>query len=105
MKIDQYSVYWTNLDPTQGAEINKTRPCVVVSPEEMNEFLKKSYKNTRELIFSPPTFEEEMKSRLSLIKHPFDMSPIFVVDEPIFDAKYKIELKFAISYSAMEQTP
>lgn len=40
MKIDQYSVYWTNLDPTQGAEINKTRPCVVVSPEEMNEFLK-----------------------------------------------------------------
>jgi hypothetical protein len=77
----------------------------VVPLQKMNEFLEKSYKNTRELIFLPPTFEEEMKFRLSLIKHPFDMSPIFVVDEPIFDAKYKIELKFATSYSAMEQTP
>ena len=39
MEINQYSVYWTCLDPTQGAEINKTRPCVVISPAEMNEFL------------------------------------------------------------------
>ena len=39
MKINQYSVYWTNLDPTVGAEINKTRPCVVISPIEMNEYL------------------------------------------------------------------
>jgi mRNA interferase MazF len=39
MKINQYSVYWTCLDPTLGAEINKTRPCVVMSPVEMNEFL------------------------------------------------------------------
>ena len=29
-------VYWTNLDPTIGAEIEKTRPCVVISPDAAN---------------------------------------------------------------------
>ena len=38
-KIDQYSVYWVDLNPTKGAEINKTRPCVVISPPEMNNLL------------------------------------------------------------------
>lgn len=32
-------VWLVALDPTQGFEINKTRPCLVVSPEEMNERL------------------------------------------------------------------
>lgn len=30
--IRQYDVYWISLDPTQGSEMAKTRPCVVVSP-------------------------------------------------------------------------
>ena len=38
-KIDQYSVYWVDLNPTKGAKINKTRPCVVISPAEMNNHL------------------------------------------------------------------
>ena len=29
-------VYWINLDPTVGAEINKTRPCVIISPDAAN---------------------------------------------------------------------
>lgn len=32
-------VWLTSLDPTLGAEIKKTRPCCVVSPDEMNEHL------------------------------------------------------------------
>ena len=40
VKIYQYEVFWISLDPTQGSEMAKTRPCVVVSPDEMNEFLK-----------------------------------------------------------------
>lgn len=40
VKIRQYEVYWISLDPTQGSEMAKTRPCVVVSPDELNEFLK-----------------------------------------------------------------
>ena len=29
-------VYWINLDPTIGAEIKKTRPCVIISPDAAN---------------------------------------------------------------------
>ncbi len=32
-------VYWVNLDPTVGTEIRKTRPALVVSPDDMNEAL------------------------------------------------------------------
>jgi mRNA interferase MazF len=33
-------VYLVRLDPTQGSEIRKTRPCVIVSPDELNEHLR-----------------------------------------------------------------
>ncbi|WP_170121922.1 type II toxin-antitoxin system PemK/MazF family toxin [Hymenobacter nivis] len=33
-------MWLVNLDPTQGSEINKTRPCVVVSPDELNRHLR-----------------------------------------------------------------
>ena len=36
MVINQYDVYLVNLDPTFGHEIKKTRPCLVISPDEMN---------------------------------------------------------------------
>ena len=36
MVINQYDILLVNLDPTQGSEIKKTRPCVVISPNEMN---------------------------------------------------------------------
>lgn len=34
------AVYWVDLDPTRGSEIQKTRPCVVVSPDELNVHLR-----------------------------------------------------------------
>ena len=34
------AVYWVNLDPTRGSEIQKTRPCVVVSPDDLNAHLR-----------------------------------------------------------------
>ena len=40
LNIKQFGIYWVNLDPTQGNEIQKTRPCIVVSPDEMNATLK-----------------------------------------------------------------
>ncbi len=40
MKINQYEIVLVNLEPTLGSEINKTRPCVVISPNEMNHYLK-----------------------------------------------------------------
>lgn len=32
-------VYWVNLDPTMGTEIRKTRPALVISPDDMNQVL------------------------------------------------------------------
>ncbi len=37
--LRQFSVYWCNLEPTFGHQIKKTRPCAVVSPDEMNDLL------------------------------------------------------------------
>ncbi len=39
MELVQYSIVLINLDPTLGSEIQKTRPCVIVSPDEMNKYL------------------------------------------------------------------
>lgn len=38
-QINQYDVVLVNLDPTMGSEMKKTRPCVVLSPNEMNKYL------------------------------------------------------------------
>jgi mRNA interferase MazF len=40
MELKQYEVVLVNLDPTQGGEMKKTRPCVVISPNEMNRYLR-----------------------------------------------------------------
>ena len=40
MELKQYEVVLVNLDPTQGSEMKKTRPCVVISPNEMNRYLR-----------------------------------------------------------------
>jgi mRNA interferase MazF len=37
--VKRFEVYLVNLDPTVGAEIRKTRPCVVISPDEMNDHI------------------------------------------------------------------
>ena len=38
--INQYDVFLINLDPTIGHEIKKTRPCLVISPNEMNHTIR-----------------------------------------------------------------
>ena len=35
----QFTIYWCNLEPTFGHQMKKVRPCVIVSPDEMNEVL------------------------------------------------------------------
>lgn len=37
--VKRGEVYWVNLDPTIGSEIRKTRPALVVSPDDMNAAL------------------------------------------------------------------
>ncbi|MEC7192739.1 MAG: type II toxin-antitoxin system PemK/MazF family toxin [Deltaproteobacteria bacterium] len=33
--IHRFEVWWVNLEPTKGSEIRKTRPCVIISPDEL----------------------------------------------------------------------
>ena len=39
MELNQYQIVIVNLDPTVGSEIKKIRPCVIISPDEMNKYL------------------------------------------------------------------
>lgn len=48
MEVNRFEVYLINLDPTVGSEIRKKRPCLVVSPDEMNH-------NIRTVIVAPMT--------------------------------------------------
>ena len=39
MDLKQYQIILVNLDPTIGSEMKKTRPCVIISPDEMNNYI------------------------------------------------------------------
>ena len=39
-KFKRFDIYLVSLGPTIGKEIKKTRPCVIISPNEMNHYLK-----------------------------------------------------------------
>lgn len=52
MVMKRFDVYLANLDPTVGSEIQKTRPCLVISPDEMNL-------NIRTVIIAPLTSSEK----------------------------------------------
>ena len=40
MVVNRFDVYLINLDPTIGSEIQKTRPCLIISPDEMNRHIR-----------------------------------------------------------------
>jgi mRNA interferase MazF len=48
VEIARFGVYLVTLDPTVGSEIQKTRPCLVISPDEMNRYV-------RTIIIAPMT--------------------------------------------------
>ena len=40
MVVRRFDVFFANLDPALGSEIRKTRPCLVISPDEMNRHIR-----------------------------------------------------------------
>lgn len=40
VEVHRFDIFVVNLDPTVGSEIQKVRPCVIVSPDEMNRHLR-----------------------------------------------------------------
>ena len=62
MELSQYQIVLVNLDPTIGSEIKKTRPCVIISPNEMNRHL-------RTVVISPMTTKSNKYPTRIEIKH------------------------------------
>ncbi|MBF9252432.1 type II toxin-antitoxin system PemK/MazF family toxin [Pontibacter sp. 172403-2] len=62
MEISQYEVVLVNLDPTIGSEIQKTRPCVVISPDEINH-------NLRTVVVAPMTTKSRNYPTRVKVKH------------------------------------
>jgi mRNA interferase MazF len=62
MEVKQYQIILVNLDPTLGSEIQKTRPCVIVSPNEMND-------NLRTVVIAPMTTSSKKYPSRVKVKH------------------------------------
>jgi len=73
MEIKQYQIILVNLEPAVGSEINKTRPCVVISPDEMNNHL-------RTVVIAPMTTSSKNYPTRVEIKHENKMGWI-VLDQ------------------------
>jgi mRNA interferase MazF len=66
MELNQYWVVLVNFDPTIGSEIKKTRPCVIISPNEMNHFL-------RTIVIAPMTSQSrDYPSRVKITQNNKD---------------------------------
>jgi mRNA interferase MazF len=61
--VKRFEVFLVSLDPTIGSEIKKTRPCVVISPDEMNRHLQTA------IIAPLTTGGHEYPSRVGLTFH------------------------------------
>lgn len=62
MEINQYQIFLVNLESTIGSEIRKTRPCVIISPNEMNKHL-------RTVVIAPMTTSSKSYPTRVEIKH------------------------------------
>ena len=62
MEIIQYQIALVNLDPAVGSEIRKTRPCLIISPDEMNRHL-------RTLVIAPMTSQSKNYPTRLKVKH------------------------------------
>ena len=62
MEVKQYAIVLVNLDPTIGSEIKKTRPCVIISPDELNDHL-------RTVVIAPMTTKSHQYPTRVKVKH------------------------------------
>lgn len=72
--VKRFEIYLTNLDPTVGVEIQKRRPCLIVSPDEMN-------KSVKTVIIAPMT--TKTRSFPSRVACEFDRKNGFIVLDQI----------------------
>jgi len=95
--IERFDVYLISLDPTKGSEIKKTRPCLVISPNEMNRHI-------RTVIIAPMT--STIKNYPSRVTTTFQKKRGQIVLDQIrtVDKQRLIKKLGTISSSAQDKT-
>jgi mRNA interferase MazF len=92
MKISQYDIVLVNLDPTIGSEIRKTRPCVVISPDEINH-------NLSTVVIAPMTSKSRSYPTRVKVLHN-DTEGFVVIDQIRTIDKKRIVKKFDTLHNA-----
>lgn len=73
MGLKQYEIVLVNLDPTIGSEIKKTRPCLIISPDEIND-------NLRTVTVAPLTTKSKNYPTRVKVRH-HDQTGWVVIDQ------------------------
>lgn len=93
--LKQFDVWLVNLNPTIGSEINKTRPCIIISPDEIN------WSNT--LIVSPLTTKGfKTPTRISFIFKGIEN--LVLLDQIRTIDKKRLVKKIGIVHSPTQKT-
>lgn len=85
MELKQYQIILVNLDPTIGSEMKKTRPCVIISPNEMNKYL-------QTIIVAPMTTNAKHYPTRVEVKHNSKKGWIAIDQIRIIDRKRAIKV-------------
>ena len=88
--MKQYDIVVVNLDPTVGGEIKKTRPCIIISPNEMNDAL-------RTVIIAPVTSNKKKYPTRVSIESPSVRGMIVLDQIRTIDKKRIINVSGPIS--------
>ena len=96
MDLRQYQIVLVNLDPTMGSEIKKTRPCVIISPDEMNKYL-------RTIIIAPMTTSSRKYPTRIEVKHDKKTGWVIIDQIRTIDKKRIIKVLGKLSQPEMKE--
>jgi len=97
MEIKQYQIVLVNLDPSVGSEIQKTRPCVVISPDEMN-------RNIQTVVIAPmTTVQKKWPTRVS-VRHDQKKGWIAIDQIRTVDKQRIVQALGNLTYSEIQET-
>jgi mRNA interferase MazF len=97
MVLEQYQIILVNLALTIGSEIKKTRPCVIVSPDEMNQFL-------RTVIIAPMTTRSRSYPTRVKVKHKNKTGWIVIDQLRTIDKQRVIKILGKLTPGEIEKT-
>jgi mRNA interferase MazF len=95
--VKRGEIWLVNLDPTVGSEIRKTRPCVVISPPEMHDYL-------RTAIIAPMTTGSHPAPFRISIRHGGKQGLILLDQIRTVDKSRLVKRAGAISPAALRST-